>query len=970
MIVCRLAYSFIFTIIAILCHAQNTIGLPDISNYSKAIYNAGSQNWDIRQDKNGILYFANNEGMLSFDGMYWKNYPVSNNTIVRSLEIGNDNNIYVGAQDELGFFSPDANGQLQYHSLRSLIPEKDRSFADVWDIVNHEGDLFFRSVNKLYQLSDGHMTVYSTPAWLFMGGSNGLLVAQDHKSELMFFNKGVWSPFEGENELPKEFLVTAFLPMNKDSSLIATFKHGLFVLSGKKIAAFKTPAIDYVASQHIYSACMAANQQLALGTSLEGCFIIDHKGQLVQHLSRAEGLQNNNILSIFPDRQNNLWMGLDNGIDLVAYNQAIKHIYPQSQNESSGYASIVFKNDLYIGTSNGLYKAPLSPMEDLSFVKGSFEPVENTKGQVWNLSEVNGQLLLAHHEGAFVIENNSARLFDRHAGFWKFLPLDNILPSSVMVAGNYQGLSFYNYAGGQFTPSPVSSKFESARFLAISSDNTIWAAHPYKGIYRIQLNGSNSPDVKLYYDEQHLKGVNYAIIYKNRLFAATEKGVYEYLPDRDSFEISLFFKKYFGDMSIRYLKEDGNGNIWFIHEKRIGVIDVSGANPEVIYIPELDRKMVSGFEHIYPLNLNNVFIGAEKGFYLLNYLQYRKNRPQLQVQVRSVSIRGPGDSLLYGGYFNNVNDTQLQSQNAIRRISHQWNSLHFEYSTNLYGNQINMEYSYKLDEFDQGWSEWSKKAEKDYTNLPAGSYVFQVKARNNLGVESAIAVYSFSILPPWYQTIWAYLLYGVLLAMAMYYIYYRQKRKLVVQQERHAEEQKRLQYLHQLEMEKTEKEIVKLKNEKLEAEIAHKNTELASTAMHLVQKGELLSKVKDDLTKQMRNVNPEKGFDELKRMVKVLGEDERVDKDWENFAQHFDTVHSDFLVAVKGKHPNLSANELKLCAYLRMNLSSKEIAPLLNISVRGVEISRYRLRKKLEIPTEMNLFDYLIGIQGRKAASE
>eukprot|EP01035_Chromulina_nebulosa_P044413 gene44413-60146_t len=168
--------------------------------------------------------------------------------------------------------------------------------------------------------------------------------------------------------------------------------------------------------------------------------------------------------------------------------------------------------------------------------------------------------------------------------------------------------------------------------------------------------------------------------------------------------------------------------------------------------------------------------------------------------------------------------------------------------------------------------------------------------------------------------------------MAMYYIYYRQKRKLILQQRHHDDEQKKLQYLHQLEIEKTEKEIVKLKNEKLEAEIAHKNTELASTAMHLVQKGELISRVKEDLTKQMRNVDPEKGIEDLKRMVKVLGEDERVDKDWENFAHHFDNVHSDFLASVKERHPNMTATELKLCAYLRMSLSSKEIAPLMNIS--------------------------------------
>lgn len=104
---------------------------------------------------------------------------------------------------------------------------------------------------------------------------------------------------------------------------------------------------------------------------------------------------------------------------------------------------------------------------------------------------------------------------------------------------------------------------------------------------------------------------------------------------------------------------------------------------------------------------------------------------------------------------------------------------------------------------------------------------------------------------------------------------------------------------------------------------------------------------------------------DLKKMIKTLNEDENMDKEWENFSSHFDKVHSDFLVALKEKHPAITPSELKLSAYLRMNLSTKEIAQLMNISVRGVEIGRYRLRKKLAIATETSLFDYLINVQAK-----
>jgi DNA-binding CsgD family transcriptional regulator len=208
-------------------------------------------------------------------------------------------------------------------------------------------------------------------------------------------------------------------------------------------------------------------------------------------------------------------------------------------------------------------------------------------------------------------------------------------------------------------------------------------------------------------------------------------------------------------------------------------------------------------------------------------------------------------------------------------------------------------------------------------------------------------------------------LYTLLFSAAVYLLYYWQRRIFLQQQKRHEEERKRLQYLHQLEMEKSEKEIVNLKNEKLEAEIEHKNTELASAAMHLVQKGELLGNIREELIRMKKGVNGDGSSEEFKKMLRILGEETKMDKDWEQFAVHFDKVHSDFLQILKAAYPVLSSHELKLCAYLRMNLSSKEIAQLENISVRGVEISRYRLRKKLKIPTEINLFDFLMELHSR-----
>ena len=271
-----------------------------------------------------------------------------------------------------------------------------------------------------------------------------------------------------------------------------------------------------------------------------------------------------------------------------------------------------------------------------------------------------------------------------------------------------------------------------------------------------------------------------------------------------------------------------------------------------------------------------------------------------------------------------------------------------------------MEYSFILEGYDQGWSPWTGNYTKEFTNLREGSYTFRVKARNNLGRESAVSSISFTISPPWYRHWIARTIYVLFAGLLFYFIYRRLVDKFIEQQKKFEQEQKQMLYLHQLELDKNEKEIIKLRNEKLEVDIRHKNSELASTAMHLVQKSEMLNSIKSELTKLLKKLDVDKEQEETKRIFRLLTDEAKVDKDWDQFSGHFDNVHSDFLKLVKEKHPQLSATDLKLCAYLRMNLTTKEIAQLMNISVRGVEIARYRLRKKLELATEINLVSYFV----------
>lgn len=489
-----------------------------------------------------------------------------------------------------------------------------------------------------------------------------------------------------------------------------------------------------------------------------------------------------------------------------------------------------------------------------------------------------------------------------------------------------------------------------------SNNNIVWASHPYRGVFKLSLSADHKKIIKreLLTVKDGLPSTlgNYLFHIKNRMVVATLKGIYEYNDNTHKFQKSAFFAPYTNNTGIHYLNEDRAGNVWFVTDKKLGVIDFSTnkSQPSIVYFPELTSKLVSGFEHIYPFNQENIFVGANKGIYHINFSKYRQQSKDLNVLLTQVKVFDEKDSVVYGGFkTQNINNKQVTGQ---IKLPYDLNSLQFEFSSTLFEQQNTIEFSYQLSGFDKGWSAWSTKAEKEYTNLPAGTYTFKVKARNNLGNESKAVERIIVIDAAWYQSWWFYTLLIILAAGSMYLLIKRQ-------QKQHIKEQEKLKYLHQLELEHNEREIMKLQNEKLVADVGYKNKELASTTMHLVQRGKLLAKIKEELIPLVNSDKGDKAM-EFKRVIRLLNEAERNDGDWEQFAMHFDSIHSNFLTRLKERFPDLSSNDLKLCAYLKMNLTSKEIAQLMSITIKAVEVSRYRLRKKMHIPSDMPLFDYLI----------
>ncbi len=953
----------LFLLITFSASAQNTIGLPEVINYTKQEYKGGLQNWGFAQDGSGMIYIANNEGVISFDGNNFKLYPLPNKTIARSIYIFKDK-IYVGGQGEIGYFEPNAQGVLTYHSLLDLIPARNRGFGDVWDIVHLNNEVFFRSTKYIFQLSSNKCHVFETSnEWVFMEVCRDKLYIQENSRGLLLLNSGKIEPILVDGKL--SFIgntITAILPLDTHSILITTLKDGLYKLKEDKIVRFGSAHSQEFINNRIYNAIAIDNTSFVLASSQNGVFIINDKGYVIQSFSKNEGLQTKNVLSIFKDAQSNLWLGLDNGVDLVCYNSSIKKLIPQQQ-DGSGYAALIHHHILYAGTSEGLFYVPLDSSADYSLTYGKFTRVPRADGQIWRLDKVFEQVLVGAHEGAFTIDGKTIVQISNDNGFWNFYPYQAYHNEKMVIAGGYDGVRVFSYTNGRFVQRDDLQGFnESSRFLAQEKNNTIWISHPYNGVFKVSTDHRGKHISKLY---DHTKGLpsklnNHVYSIKGEMLVATDKGIYHYNSKSDRFEPSSYYFKIFGAQSIRYLKEDQDGNIWFVHHKSLGIVDFSYSTPKIIYFPELTGKLLSGFEFVYPIDRQNILVGAERGYFNINYAKYKSNISSLSTHIRNVIITQQSDSLIFGGYFENINGDQ--KQNRIEQIKTGWKRVYFQFSSALFGYKDNIQYSYRLKGFDDVWSQYSENTAKEYTNLSPGTYTFEVKAKNNTEVESDIAAYAFVILPPWYLTIGVKIVYLLLFIIGNYMFFIVLIKKFKNQRQKFEAEQKKLQYIHELEKSKAQSEIVLLRNAKLESEIQHKNTELAGNAMHLVQKAQLITKIKSDITQVIKESESAQINQSLKRMIRNLSEDDRIDDEWKSFTMHFDKVHNDFFKSLKEKHPTVTNSEIKLSAYLRMNLSTKEIAQLLNISVRGVEIGRYRLRKKLQLPTEANLYDYLIKI--------
>ena len=917
----------------------NAQELPPIQNYFPEIYGAENQNWSISQSEDNYIYVANSSGLLEFNGSNWKLFPTPNNTILRSVNVIGDR-IYTGCYMEFGYWKKNDLGNLVYYSLSKKLKEP-LIEEDFWNIVKFDTWVLFQSLNRIY--------IYNTVDESFnIINSKTNLPKVFKVGESIYFQKmndGIYKIENGKpvlisnNPILKNNILVNIFSIDK-KMLFLTQNKGFYFLDDGNLIKWNIPTNDEISTMSVYSSIQLANGSFILGTISNGIYHLDINGNLLNKINQQKGLNNNTVLSLFEDSDHNVWLGLDNGISVINFNSPFSVYNDIYGKLGTVYTSAIYKNNLYLGTNQGLFYKKFNSDDDFKFIQG-------TNGQVWCLKVIDNTLFCGHNNGTYIIHDNTATLVSDKMGTWDIKPINN--KENIYLQGNYDGLFVLEKKNNKWG---IRNKIEgfdmSSRQFELINNNILFVNHEYKGIYKLKINNNYTKVEEYSTVSSASKGLKSSLIkYNNDLIYTINKGIFRYNIKQEKFiKDSLMSNNFLADdayFSGNLVVDSKTNTLWGFTEKNIVYFTPGKLNsiPKAIriYLPASQRRDIAGFESMINLTGKKYLFGTSTGYIILD-LDKINNDKAFKISINAIA--------------KSVLNAERTPVSLIKKNSFKYRNynLFFTFSVPEYDKYTEVNYQYQLEGMYNEWSSWSTNSEVSFKNLPYGNYTFNVKAKIGNILSNNIASYSFRIDRPFLLSTPMLFVYLVLLSALLFFIHNLYKRYYAKQKQKLLDSKQRDFALSQLE---SEKMIMRLKNEKLQNEIFSKTRELSVSTMNIINKNELLRTIKDELTLVKDETN-------IKPVIKIINKNIANTSDWELFQEAFNNADSDFLKKVKSLHASLSPNDLRLCAYLRLNLSSKEIAPLLNISVRSVEIKRYRLRKKMDLPHENSLVEYLLKI--------
>lgn len=924
--------------------AQDNV--PIITTYDRVTYHASSKNWSVDIDSKGYVYVGNHSGLLVADGDEWTLKELPEKGLLRSVKV-DANRVYSGGYEEFGFWERHSNGALEYFSISNTLENFEFHNEEIWKILTKEDKVYFQSFSTVfvYDVKEKKVDVIRADGGvLFLLEAGDQLVAQSLSGGLVKLNDTGFEPIKDTEKLTGEE-VKVVLPIDQENYILGSGKSGLYKWTSQGITTWECEANDVLRQKQINHG-VKVGHLFVLGTITDGVYFVDESGKIVRHLNADNALKNNTILSMCTDNQGNVWVTHDQGLSFIQFQFPFVPITSTSNPIGAVHAAALFESHLFIGSNQGLYRARI-PEDSISYALDDFQIIPGTQGQVWDLKVFDDELLIGHTNGTFSFEDDILRKVSHVSGGTAF----DYLEDGKLIEGTYADIIILekDEQTDWVESSWLKGFTEPLKFIQVDFQGNIWASHRRKGIFKLKIEG-DSIKQQMYLGEKtgfEFDAHSHVFSIQNRVVFTSANGLWTYDDLTDQIVRYDKFQEELGVYSnARRIVESPDDYYWFIDSNRAALFRIEDERMHqklVLNLGHASYGMVDTYENIVPLEKDLHLVCLEEGFLLIDPSQDFSNNNTGEIYINNIE-----DHL---GEKYNLEGIEIEIPYSGRE-----NSIRIDFSVPMFPYD-GISYSTFLEGYDYDWGDYSEKSEVVFNRLPWGEYKLHVRGVDSYGRPFEDKTLIFLINPPWYVTSWALFLYVASLVLILVLI----RKSYITKRERYFQkQQEKLEKERQELEEKRQNELVKLQNQNLELKLENKSKELANHTFHVKQRNETLIEVRNGLEVLKKNelhINQRKSFD---RIIDLVNRNLNKGVEWEAFEVNFDQANNNFFKRMKEQFPDLTQSDLRICAYLHLNLTSKEIAPLLNISLRAVENHRYRLRKKLGLTGTDNLVEFLI----------
>ncbi|HGY56112.1 MAG TPA: hybrid sensor histidine kinase/response regulator [Caldithrix abyssi] len=777
---CLVIFSFILvallpnSVISQPLAAAAEIGYPFIQTYKPSLYNAAPSNYDIARDDKEIMYFANDRGVLIFDGVSWQLFSLPNQGTVRALCYAN-NRMFVGGQDAMGYLTSSDKGTLRYVSLSNHIPEQFRDFKNIWEIKALKDTVYFRSYFYLYRWSKGKMKVFRAKNFFHTIYTVGRQLWYRAVGAGLFRVKSDSVLFIPGSEIFAKESIGDIFKMGNNNWLIIARKKGIFQYDGSRFRKISSKNTDMFLSKALaFRAIRLNNNRIAIATQRKGLAILDNKGKIVRIIGKEAGLPDNTLLNLHKDAQGGLWIALSNGIARVDISPLFSFYPPRSGIEGNINTLIRHKTNVYAATRMGVFRLDTSAYRLPRFTK-----IPGINSYTLDLLSMPNRLLVGSHLGVFEIVNGSARkLVDLTGVTCLHQPVST---PNLVFAGHYQGIGILNLNAD---PAHRFTAIDSIRDQIINMADDkgyLWAGTRH-GLIRFPLflektTGSSllPRRIERFGQNDGLPDGSVRIIrFGDQLLFSTQKGIFSFSESSGRFNRADNLPYPLNDTSVTVTElfpAPGGASFWLIGHK----------GPRMLYGRLQYRKnnswqweaflqqRLEDIGDVYAIlpEKNVVWFGGFEGLLRFNPGSVSGvSTDSFSVYIRRLRSLKP-DSLILENF--GLQESATTSSNLFR-IPYAMNALRFEFAAAWYDQPAKNVYRVRLSGYDEDFTSWSAETFKDYTRLSPGNYTFTVQARNQYGAIAQPAHLSFRIVPPLYFTWWAYILYTAIFIVFLVFI--------------------------------------------------------------------------------------------------------------------------------------------------------------------------------------------------------